>query len=380
MRASQTRFLLLASLLLSGLCPGQQPERVRAIAAPATPLPSEAASAGTSKFSFIVYGDTRGRQDGKALQYEHSMVVNGILAQVEKLQNSEFPVRFVLQSGDAVLAGETAEQWNVSFTPLIEKLTKDANLPYFLVPGNHDVSPARTPATTVTAPSRQAGLRNFMDAMQNLIPAEGSPRRLSGYPVYAFGFGNTFVLGFDSNLVGDETQFAWVKAQLEGLDHDRYKHIAVFCHQTVFSSGLHGGFTVEAQTLEMRNRYMPIFRANHVDAVFSGHEHFFEHWVERYTDASGPHRMDLVVSGGGGAPLYNYRQDPDTREYVRANAASKVRLEQLSQPGADPGSNPHHFLVVRVDGAKWDMEVIGVDWGVGFQPYRSNHVAMDEAR
>lgn len=153
-----------------------------------------------------------------------------------------------------------------------------------------------------------------MDAMQNLSPAEGSPRRLSGYPVYAFGFGNTFVLGLDSNLVGDETQFAWVKAQLEGLDHSRYQHIAVFCHQTVFSSGLHGGATLEAQTLEMRNRYMPLFRANHVDAVFSGHEHFFEHWVERYADASGPHRMDLVVSGGGGAPLFNYRQNPDTRD------------------------------------------------------------------
>lgn len=96
MRASPARFLSLAFLILSGLCAGQQPERVRPIEAPATPLPSEAASAGTSKFSFIVYGDTRGRQDGKALQYEHSMVINGILTQVERLKNGDFPVRFVL--------------------------------------------------------------------------------------------------------------------------------------------------------------------------------------------------------------------------------------------------------------------------------------------
>ncbi len=96
----------------------------------------------------------------------------------------------------------------------------------------------------------------------------------------------------------------------------------------------------------MRTRWMPLFRANHVDAVFSGHEHFFEHWVERYTDAAGPHRMDLVVSGGGGAPLYSYRQDPDTCDYVRVSGAASVR-----PPGAPRlplalrlGDNPHHFL------------------------------------
>ena len=56
--------------------------------------------------------------------------------------------------------------------------------------------------------------------------------------------------------------------------------------------------------MELRKRYMPLFNAQRVRIVFSGHEHLFEHWVERYTDASGAHRMDLVVSGGGGAPLY----------------------------------------------------------------------------
>ncbi len=369
MKASRFRFLPLATFLLSGLCMAQ----VRAIRPPSTPLASEEASSEVSKFSFVVYGDTRGRQDGTALQYEHGMVVEGILAQVRRAQTTEFPVRFVLQSGDAVVAGEKAEQWNVSFVPLIELLTKNANVPYFLVPGNHDVGTS----TTVNAPARQAGLRNYYDAMSALIPAEGSPRRLKGYPAYAFGYGNTFVLGIDSNLVGDETQFAWAKAQLEGLDRGRYKHIVVLCHHTVFSSGPHGGATVEPTTLEMRNRYMPLFRANHVDAVFSGHEHFFEHWVERYSDSSGAHRMDLVVSGGGGAPIYSYRQDPDTRDYIRANSANQVRLEHLAIPGPNSGDNPYHFLVVTVDGDKWSLDVVGVDWGTAFQPYRSNRVAMD---
>ena len=60
---------------------------------------------------------------------------------------------------------------------------------------------------------------------KNLMPAEGSPRRLNGYPTYAFGYGNTFMIAFDSQVAPDETQFNWVKAQLEGLDRKRYVHV-----------------------------------------------------------------------------------------------------------------------------------------------------------
>lgn len=365
------RTLFLAFLLAVGAA-GQ--ERVRAIEAPAAPLPGEAESAGVSKFSFIVYGDTRGRKDGTEIQYEHSMVVDGMLAQIRRLQNTEFPVRFVLQSGDAVVSGQNVQQWNVSYVPLIDRLIRNGNVPYFLVPGNHDVGTS----TTHTAAGRQGGLRNYYDAMEKLIPAEGSPRRLSNYPVYAIGFGNSFFLGLDTNLIGDETQFNWAKAQLEGLDRSRFKHVFVFCHHNVFSSGPHGGNNLENTTVEMRNRWMPLFRQHHVDALLTGHEHFFEHWVERYTDASGPHRMDLIVSGGGGAPVYAFQGLPDTRDYIRANAANQVRLEQIARPSNDAGANPYHFLVVKVDGERLDVDAYGVDWGTNWQPYKSNHVALGQ--
>ncbi|MEI9812428.1 MAG: metallophosphoesterase [Acidobacteriota bacterium] len=346
--------------------------RVRAIDPPATPLASEADTAGVTRFSFVVYGDTRGRQDGTAIQYEHSNVMDAIIAQIRRQASTDFPAKFVLQSGDAVVNGQVVQQWNTSFIPIIERLTKNVDVPYYLAPGNHDVGTA----TTHAAPQRQAGLRNYMDAMAKMIPAEGTPHRLNGYPTYGFGFGNSFFLGFDSNIAADQTQFAWMKSQLEGLDRTRYKHVFVFCHQNIFSSGPHGGGNVEAMTLEIRNHYMPLFRQQHVDAVFSGHEHFFEHWVERYRDAAGAHRLDLVLTGGGGAPIYTYRSEPDTREYLQANAASEVRLEHLVKPSPDAGGNPYHFVLVRVDGDKVDLEVMGADWGVGFQPYRTNQTAL----
>jgi len=186
------------------------------------------------------------------------------------------------------------------------------------------------------------------------------------------------VVGLDANIAGDDKQYQWVASQLEGLDRARYVNVIVFCHQAPFSSGPHGGANLEQPTVDLRARYMPLFNAHHVRAVFSGHEHLFEHWVERYTDASGHHRMDLVVSGGGGAPIYAYSGEPDLHDYLKANEASKVTLQHLVKPSVERGLNPYHFVIVRVDGEKLDIEVFGVDVGSGFQPYRSNKVELQD--
>lgn len=341
---------------------------VRAIQRPKTPLPDEAASAGVTKFSFIVYGDTRGRRDGFEQQYEHSLIVNSAVARIKKAEQSAHPVRFVLQTGDGVANGRIVDQWNVSYVDLINKLTQDGGVHYFLAPGNHDV----TSAAVIDDPQRQIGVKNFLAANAELIPPNGSPRRMTDYPVFSFGYGNSFFIAFDSNIAGDEKQLAWVTAQLEGLDRNRYKNVFVYSHHPAFSSGPHGGAKVEGPTRIIRERYMPLFRKHHVRAFFNGHEHYFEHWVERYQDASGKHRLDHVLTGGGGAPLYAYAGDPDTRGYITAYASEKVTLDRIAKPPAEPGGGAFHYVLVQVDGERINLEVVGVDWGANFQPYRSN--------
>ena len=375
--------VLAASLLIaansfgSKAIPPQQAngvERITPISPPTSPLPAEAESRGVTQFSFIVYGDTRGRHDGVTVQYDHSMLVESMLDQIKKLRATAYPVRFVLQSGDAVQRGVDPHQWNVSFVPVINRLTTEAGVPYFLAPGNHDV----TSSPSADAPERKVPLRNYLDVVSNLIPPEGSPRRLSGYPTYSFGYGNTFVIAFDADIAGDDKQFEWVKGQLEGLDRKRYVNVIAFCHQAPFSSGPHGGPNVEPPTAVLRERYMPLLNANHVRILFSGHEHLFEHWVERYSDTAGLHRMDLIVSGGGGAPIYAYSGEPDVSEYLKANAASHVTLEHLVKPSVDRGLNPYHYLIVRVDGENLNVEVFSVDWGSGYAPYRSNKTGLQD--
>ena len=182
--------------------------------------------------------------------------------------------------------------------------------------------------------------------MSRLIPPDGATRRLDGYPTYAFGYGNTFVLALDSNIAEDPTQLAWAAGQLEGLDRERYVHVVAFFHHPVYSSGPHGGSRVERPTAAIRARWMPIFRKHGVNLVFTGHEHLFEHWTERYVDGNGQQRrMDQIVSGGGGAPLYPYRGEPDLRAYLEAAAADSVEVTHLVRPGPMRGDNPYTVLI-----------------------------------
>jgi len=348
-------------------------DSVKPIFPPRNPLPPEFATTRVDRFSFIVYGDTRGRRDGTEVQYEHRMVVDAMVRAITSMEKGPDPVRFVLQSGDAVVNGRDPKQWNASFIELINRITVEGGVPYFLAPGNHDV----TSAADLGNPGRRLGLANYLRAMSQLIPPDGATRRLDGYPTYAFGYGNTFVLAFDSNIADDPVQLAWAQKQLEGLDRRRFTNIVAFFHHPAFSSGPHGGATVERPSVALREKWMPLFRKHGVRLLATGHEHLFEHWVERYRDARGTwRRMDELVSGGGGAPLYTYRGEPDLTAYLAAGAADSVRVQHLVRPSTSAGENPYHFVIVHVDGDRLWLDVQSVDWGTGFAPYRSNRAVL----
>src|SRR5262245_19932697 len=137
---------------------------------PTQPLPSEGASAGVTRFSFIAYGDTRGRHDGVEVQAEHELVIESMLETIRKASNTPDAIRFVLQSGDAIQNGSIAAQINVSYAPLIDRLMREGGVPYFLAAGSHDVGNA----TDLTDQRRVEGLRNYFAANARLIPPNGS--------------------------------------------------------------------------------------------------------------------------------------------------------------------------------------------------------------
>ena len=343
---------------------------VRPVEPPESPLPSEVESSAVTRFSFVAYGDTRSQVDGRALQPDHSLVIDRMLATIGALRSTPFPIRFVLQTGDAVTNGADSAEWP-SFTPLIEKLTRGAGVPYFFTLGNHDVRSGDF--------GRALGLQNTLAAMSKLVPAEGSPRRLNGYLTYAVGFGNLFAIAVDSNIASDKKQLAWVTHQLEQLDRTRYRHVVAFFHHPMLSSGPHGGNapgpsaaggdSVEPASAAMRNLYEPLFRKHHVRMTLTGHDHLYDHWIERYADKGTAYRIDHVVTGGGGAPIYTYRGEPEVTGYLAAGANQNVRLEHPMKPGSTAAQNPHHFVVIQVDGDQLSLEVVGIGPDE-FKPYR----------
>lgn len=369
------RNLIVAAALAAAVAAAAGAQSLVVPAVPIDPggvaLPEEAASAKDTRFSFVAYGDTRGQADGFALQTEHGRVVDRMIGEIKARAASEFPVRFIVQTGDGVNAGSVAEQWNVSYSPLIERLIRETGVPYFLVPGNHDVT-----GRAVDDPQRQPGLKNTLSVMSKIYPPETSPRRLKGYPTFAFGYGNVFVLALDSNISDDQAQLDWTIGQLQSLDRSRYRHVVAVFHHPIFSSGPHGGPIIESWTEAFRQSYMPLFRKHHVRMILAGHDHLYDHFVEHYADAAGEHRLDQIVSGGGGAPIYTYRGEPDLKEYLAAGTNEKVSVEHVVRPGPDQTDNPHHFVVIRVDGERLSLEVITTA-ATEYLPYGASVVELD---
>ncbi len=327
---------------------------VRPIEPPAVPLPSESASAAIRKFSFLAYGDTRGPADGQIIQPQHSAVVDAMLEAIASERAAGFPVRFVTQSGDAVVNGADVAQWNTSFIPVIERLTRGAGLPFIFAVGNHDVG-----GRPAGDPDREARLRNVNAAMSKLWPPEGSVRRLTGYPTFAVGFGQMFFIAFDSNIPEDPIQLDWVTKQLAGLNRQRFPIVVALFHHPPFTTGSHGGPVIEKESAAVRRLYLPLFRKYHVRMTVAGHDHLYDHFVERYDDETGTHRMDHIVTGGGGAPIYTYRGEQNLKEGIPATPRDVV--EHITRPGAVAGDNPHHFVVFEVDGDRiWEKTIATV--------------------
>jgi hypothetical protein len=55
-----------------------------------------------------------------------------------------------------------------------------------------------------------------------------------------------------------------------------------------------------------------------------------------------------------------------------------VAASGLVKPCVERSENPYHYLLVRVDGENMDLQVLSVDWGSGYAPYRSNKIGLQD--
>ena len=178
---------------------------------------------------FAVIGDT-GTGDS------HQLAVARQLA----TYRGKFPFEFVIMMGDNLYGGNSAKDYDKKFAIPYKPLT-DAGVKFYASLGNHD-----DPSERFYKPFNMNGERYY-----SFKPANSSVR----------------FFALDSNYM-DDKQLAWLDKELIASGSD-WK--ICFFHHPPYSSGeAHGSDTA------LRAQVEPIFVKYGVNAVFTGHEHFYE--------------------------------------------------------------------------------------------------------
>jgi predicted phosphodiesterase len=203
-------------------------------------LPNKADS-----LKFAIIGDSG---TGASAQYK---VAEQLIA-----SRAKFPYEFVLMMGDNLYSGSGEKDYKKKFE-LPYKTLLDSGVKFYATLGNHD----------------------------NANEKFYKPFNMNGERFYTFKpKPGVRIFSLDSNYM-DKSQVDWLQKELAASGSD-WK-IVYFHHPLYSSGGTHGSDT------KLREQLEPLFLKHGVDAVFSGHEHFYE----RIKPQKG---IYYFVSGGAG--------------------------------------------------------------------------------
>jgi hypothetical protein len=184
----------------------------------------------SGSIKFAVIGDT-GTGD------KHQVAVAKQIATFR----SQFQFPFVIMVGDNIYGGSSAKDFEKKFEAPYKPLL-DSGVKFYAALGNHD------------------------DPKERFY----KPFNMNGERFYSFKpslNANVRFFALDSNYM-DDKQVQWLDKELAASGSD-WK-IAFFHHPPYSSGGTHGSATV------LRDQLEPVFVKYGVNAVFTGHEHFYE--------------------------------------------------------------------------------------------------------
>jgi hypothetical protein len=215
---------------------------------------------------------------------------------------------FVLMLGDNLYDDDYTNEFSVPYKPLL-----DLGVKFYATLGNHDRD----------------------------LEIHFKPFNMGDVDRYSFDQGNARFVALNSNHPADPLQIKWLDQVW--ADAGTKWRIAFF-HHPLYSSGQHAAESRDV----IKPALEPALVRNHVDVVFSGHEHLYERVKPQ-------HEVRYFVSGGGGRNLYDYD----------ASAFDEI------------GVSEHHFMVAEIAGDRLFFEAIThtqqlLDCGV---LYRTNDAA-----
>jgi len=249
LRRSSAGFAALLALVLAAC---SQAPRTPALRPPAAGGPAPTAAL----FRFAAYGDTRDNHD------IHREIVKGVTG---------FQPALVLQTGDLVHHGDAADEWRI-----FDQITGDMRrrIPYYPARGNHDVGTSGFYEQRVTSPVTSGNQLYYSFEKENLH----------------------FVAIDTQQAVGPASEEGrWLEADFAQA-RSAGRFIVPFFHKAIFSIGPHA---VESDVMALRPVLHALFRRHGVRLAFEGHDHIYYRTVRD--------GITYVVTGGGGAPLYDGR-------------------------------------------------------------------------
>jgi hypothetical protein len=256
---SHTRFVIALALLVGA---------IGALAAQDVSLPNQ-----PNSLKFAIIGDSG---TGSSSQYK---VAEKLIA-----ARAKFPYEFVLMMGDNLYSGSGPKDYQKKFEEPYKALL-DSGLKFYAALGNHD----------------NTDERNY------------KPFNMGGQRYYTFKPKNGVrIFALDSNYM-DQPQLQWLEKELTASGSD-WK-IAFFHHPLYSSGGTHGS------DFQLRAQLEPMFLKHGMDAVFSGHEHFYERIK--------PQKGIYYFTSGGAAKL----RDGD------------VKKTDLTAKSFDAG---YHFMLIEL--------------------------------
>lgn len=228
---------------------------------------------------------------------ERFEVLNQIYSEIQRGN-----VDFIAHTGDMVTNGEYAWQWEKFLKEIAHDIPILQEVPIFPAAGNHD------------SPNEENfGKKNFESVFPNS-------------KFYVKKFKDVLLIFLDSTILLDSKGHIKPEAEQDNLfrkylisdensdttswledvfSSATAKHKIVIMHHPIFSFGGHAYDWLNKKwatdAIGKRNKLIELFKANYVQAVFAGHEHYYEHSI--LTFGENENKMHFIVTGGGGTPL-----------------------------------------------------------------------------
>ena len=239
--------------------------------------------------------------------------------------------------------GVKDKRWQTQFEEMYPKSAFDC--PAYAIPGNHDYQ--RMPESKVAAELEYAKAGGTRWTMPSLWYSFTFPAKKPLVTVIAL---DSNMLSADGkwDRVTDFTlrpeqqaeQLAWLKAELEKPRTTPF--VIVMGHHPIFSNGPHGDHKVLIRDWE------PLLREHKVHLYLAGHDHDMQH-----LEFEG-HPTSFVLSGGGGADLYNLKiaqaQRGPMAEKVYGFSELVVAPEMLTVRHLDEQGQLIHAFTKKLDG------------------------------